>query len=78
MLSFLYRLARAFRQEHGYAPNVVVMNREHYRLLQASLPDTAGYASLTRFIGMDVILSEDCVHPHVAWMPQAQRAGSAG
>lgn len=77
MLSFLYRLSRAFDDEHGYRPNAVVMNAGHYRLLQASLPDAVNYADLTRLLGMEIILSEDCVHPHVAWMPQAQHA-SAG
>lgn len=74
MLSFLYRLVRAYHREHGYSPNVVMMNREHFRLLTQSLPELADYATLVRFLRMEVILSEDCVHPHVAWRPQAQRA----
>jgi hypothetical protein len=77
MLSFLYRLARAYREEHGYRPNVVVMNAAHYRLLQDNLPELANPADLARFLGMDVILSEESVHPHVAWMPQNRRV-SAG
>jgi hypothetical protein len=77
MLSFLYRLVRAFRDEHGYRPNVVVMNTGHYRLLQKSLPELANPAELAQFLAMDVLLSEEAVHPHVAWMPQTQRV-SAG
>jgi len=75
MLSFLYRLIRAFVQEHGYRPNVVVMNRHHYRQLQESLPEMHDFAP---FLGLEVILSDDCVHPHVAWLPQARRASTAG
>jgi hypothetical protein len=77
MLSFLYRLARAYREEHGYRPNIVVMNAAHYRLLLESLPGLAHPADLALFLGMDVILSEESVHPHVAWMPQNRRV-SAG
>jgi hypothetical protein len=74
MLSFLYRLMRSFRQEHGYRPNVVVMNAAHYRLLQENLAAVRDHTELDRLLGMEIILSEDCIHPHVGWMPQAQRA----
>jgi len=75
MLSFLYRLIRAFVEEHGYRPNVVLMNRQHYRQLQENLPEMRDYGP---FLGLEIILSEDCVHPHVAWLPQARRASTAG
>jgi hypothetical protein len=78
MLSFLYRLVRAFREEHGYRPNVVVMNAAHYRLLQDSLPELANPADLAQFLGMDIVLSEEAIHPHVAWMPPTQRAAAGG
>jgi len=74
MLSFFYRLARAFHNEHGYRPNVVVMNSEHYRLLQQSLPELGDPADLEHFLDMDILLSEEAIHPHVAWMPKAKRA----
>ena len=74
MLSFLYRLIRAFHQEHGYSPNVVVMSSQHYQQLMESVPELREYANVRRFLRMEVILSEDCVHPHVAWLRQAQRA----
>ena len=74
MLSFLYRIARSYQQEHGYRPNAVVMSKTHFRLLQASLPEISDYADLSRLLGMDVVLSEDCIHPHVSWMSMARRA----
>jgi hypothetical protein len=76
MLSFLYRLARSYQQEHGYRPNAVVMSKAHFRLLQESLPEIADYTDLARLLGMEVVLSEDCIHPHVAWMPMARRAAA--
>jgi len=78
MLSFLYRLIRAFREEHGYQPNVVVMSAAHYRVLQDSLPELANPADLARFLQMEILLSEEAVHPHVAWMPHTKRASAAG
>jgi len=74
MLSFLYRLMRNFREEHGYQPNVVIMNTQHFRLLQENLANLADYSDIRRLLGMEVILSTECVHPHVGWLPQARRA----
>lgn len=78
MLSFLYRLIRAYRAEHGYSPNVVVMNRRHYQQFLESVPEIRGYASVAEFLRMQVVLSEDCVHPQVAWSVQVERVSHAG
>jgi uncharacterized protein (DUF1697 family) len=78
MLSFLYRIVRAFRQEHGYSPNVVVMSAQHYQRLLENVPEMVDYGSVSRFLRMEIILSEESVHPHVAWMTQAQNKFSAG
>jgi len=78
MLSFLYRLIRAFREEHGYPPNVVVMSAVHYRVLQNSLPELASPVELAHFLQMEILLSEEAVHPHVAWMPQSKRLAASG
>ena len=76
MLSFLYRLVRAFRQEHGYSPNVVVMNAQHYQRLRENVPEMLDYGSVSHFLMMEIILSEESVHPHVGW--QAQKKSSTG
>lgn len=78
MLSFLYRLVRAFHQEHGYSPNVVVMNTRHYQRLLENIPELKEYGSISRFLMMDIILSEASVHPHVAWMTQTENKSSTG
>ena len=57
MLSFLYRLVRAFRQEHGYSPNVVIMNAQHYQRLLENVPEMQNYGSVSRFLMMEVILA---------------------
>ena len=78
MLSFLYRLIRAFHQEHGYSPNTVVMNAQHYQRLLENVPEMQDYGSVSRFLMMDIILSEESIHPHVGWMAQAQNKSTAG
>lgn len=77
MLSFLFRLIRAFRREHGYSPNTVVMSTQHYQRLRAEIPEMRDYDSVSRFLLLEIILSEESVHPHVRWMPQAQKHSSA-
>ena len=78
MLSFLFRLIRAFSREHGYSPNFVVMNAQHYQRLRAEIPEMRDHASVSRFLRLEIILSEESVHPHVRWMPSAQDRSSAG
>jgi hypothetical protein len=78
MLSFLYRLVRAFHREHGYSPNVVVMNAQHYQRLLEDVPEMQDYGSVSRFLMMEIILSEESMHPHVGWMAQVQNKTSAG
>ena len=78
MLSFLYRLVRSFHREHGYSPNVVVMNANHYRRLLENVPEIQEYGSVSRFLMMEIILSEDSIHPHVGWLASAQKKISVG
>jgi hypothetical protein len=36
------------------------------------------YGGVSRFLMMEIILSEESMHPHVGWMAQAQHKSSAG
>lgn len=76
MLSFLYRLMRSFHREHGYPPNVVFMNVVHYGQLRENLADLSEYPDIRLLLGMEIILSEDCVHPHVGWLLPADRVST--
>ncbi len=68
MLSFLFRLVRDFQATHGYQPNTLFISPRHYRSLQQSVPGLAGNPELSRFLAVDIILSETAVHPHMAWL----------
>jgi hypothetical protein len=78
MLSYLYRLATGFQHSHGYRPNLVYLNRLHYRMLQENLAGMTGEDEIARFLGMDVIISPDIRHPDVAWMSHGRRKSVAG
>lgn len=67
MLSFVYQLAHTFEQEHGYRPNLLYLNHRHYHALQADLPEDAEQGTLARRLGMEIVLTDEVVHPHVAW-----------
>lgn len=73
MLSFVYQLARTFEQEHGYPPNLLYLTPRHYSALMAALPEDSARENLRQRLGMEIILTEEVVHPHVAWTRQAQR-----
>jgi len=74
MLSFIYQLARTFELEHGYPPNLLYLNPHHYPALISALPGESKHDSLRQRLGMEIILTDEVVHPHVAWSRLAQRA----
>ena len=69
MLSFLFQLANKFEREHGYRPNVLYLNQGHFNSLKESLAEIKNLDALTRFLGMEIVLSNDCNQPHLAWSP---------
>jgi len=73
MLSFIYQLARTFEQEHGYLPNLLHLNSRHYLALLAALPEESDSESLRQRLGMEIVLTDEVVHPHVAWTRLAIR-----
>jgi hypothetical protein len=68
MLSFLYSLVREFRAEHGYAPNLVYLSAAHYSRLSSEVPQFRSHDQITQFLQMEIVISNDALHPHVAWI----------
>ncbi len=77
MLSFLFRLIRDFHADHGFHPNTLYINDFHYRKLRESISGLTTDTQLARFLSVEILLSEEAVHPHVAWLAPARhrRAG---
>lgn len=69
MLSYLYQMARSFELKHGHRPNLLYLTPAHFRMLQDELAAIPNLSGITRFLGMEIILSENCPHPVIAWSP---------
>jgi len=67
MLSFIYRLVRDFEKEHGLYPNLLYLNPAHLHSLQEQLDSRGQLDQLVQLLGMEVIVTQEAVHPHVAW-----------
>ncbi len=69
MLSFLYHLAHDFERSHGYPANLLYINPQHFDALRQALSEIENLDKLTRFLGMDIVISDEATHPHVVWQP---------
>jgi hypothetical protein len=76
MLSFIYRLVRDFEKEHGLHPNLLYLNPVHLHTLQQQLDSHAQFDELVKMLGMEIVVTQEAVHPHVAWthMPWQREA----
>ena len=77
MLSFLFRLMRAYQREHGFLPNVLYINDFHYQKLRESLPALTTHEEIAAFLQVDVVLSAEAVHPSIAWVKPLHRPFAA-
>jgi hypothetical protein len=78
MLSFLYRLIRSFRGEHGFSPNTLYVNENQYDALRENLPQMA-HEETENFLQLRIALVPGALHPHVAWQdPPRKRATGGG
>lgn len=69
MLAYVLKLAFEFQRAHGYWPNMLYLNTDHYTRWQAEFSEQKAFDEITRRLAMEVIISTDALHPHVAWRP---------
>ncbi len=67
MLSFIYRIARQFELKHGFAPNLIHLNREQFAHLRSELAEIEGLGEMSQVLGMEIVLETDLRHPSVSW-----------
>jgi hypothetical protein len=67
MLSFIYQLAHEYEAEHGFRPNVLYLNRQHFSELQNQLAEIRNLDRMNQLLGMEIVLDSDLTHPHVSW-----------
>ncbi|OGI44493.1 MAG: hypothetical protein A2150_01035 [Candidatus Muproteobacteria bacterium RBG_16_64_11] len=66
MLSFIVSLVSTYENHHGERPNLVYMNEMHYGYLREELPGVRDHDDVTAILGVDIALSDEALHPHVA------------
>lgn len=76
MLSYILGIAFRFEREHGYAPNLVYVNREHLLRLYDDL-GMSEVLELSETLGMVVMVYPGIVHPQVLYLHKP-RIASAG
>jgi len=74
MLGFIYRLVREFELEHGIRPNLLYLNRFHTEALKAAFNQDYSMSQIMNMLGMELIIENDIMHPHVSWTQVAKRA----
>lgn len=65
MLSHIYRIVMQFEQTHGYRPNLLYLNPIHFYHLREQL-DNRNIEQIRLLLGMEIIITNDAIHPHVA------------
>ncbi len=70
MLSFIYNVSQQFEKEHGYSPNTLYMNYAHLECLKQQLDNPNDFDAVTSLLGMELVISQDAVHPSVAWFSE--------
>ncbi len=66
MLSAINRLINRFEQQNGFRPNLLYINTSQLELLQEQLSEH-DIAVLAQLIGMDIVIVENTLKPHVSW-----------
>ena len=70
MLSFIYRVSQQFEREHGYSPNTLYLNYGHLECLKQQLQNPTDFCAVTELLGMELIVSQEAIHPSVAWLSE--------
>lgn len=78
MLSFIYRIAAEFKQQHGVPPNLLYLNPRHLQRLLDEFEAENDFEFITRFLGMDILVFPGHPHPQVAWKDHATAIPGSG
>ena len=67
MLSFILGLATNFEREHGFSPNLLYLNKEHFTRLREELGFPPDVKVMTQMLSMEIVIYFEARHPHVAY-----------
>ena len=71
MLSFIYNLVSNFESSHGLRPNLLYLNPLHLQYLTDGFAEDYDLFRIMDLLQMEIIVEDEAVHPHVAWMRNA-------
>lgn len=78
MLSLIYRLAQDFETQHGYRPTLLYLNHQQYRALQQQLNSQQSLDTLSALLGLDIIITQQVIDPHLAAIKLRQPSTATG
>lgn len=68
MLSYICNVTQKFEKDHGYSPNTLCMNYAHLECLKQQLENPNDFIAITELLGMELVISQDVIHPSVGWL----------
>ena len=77
MLSYIYRIACHFEHSHGIRPNLLYLNQIHLHHLKEQLEEIESLDEMAKLLGMEIIVTSEAIHPHVAAANLQQRPAMA-
>ena len=66
MLSYIYQIAYQFEHSHELRPNTLYLNPDHFTHLRSEFSDPDDIDAISTYLGMQIIICHDALHPHVA------------
>jgi len=67
MLSFIYDLVNTYTATHGIRPNLLYLSQLHLQHLTEQFSESYDLIQIMDFLGMEIIIDNEAIHPHVAW-----------
>jgi hypothetical protein len=67
MISYIYRIAKAFEDLHGYPPNMLYLSNGQLNMLKLELGNPANVQQVIQQLGMYLIVSQSATHPSVSY-----------
>lgn len=73
MLSYINQQASNFEEDHGLQPNLLYLSKEHVKHLINNFSDQYDLNAIMDFLQMELVISNEIIHPHVGWTRFAQK-----
>jgi len=72
MLAYIFRLIRDFEKEHEVNPNLLYLNKFHYKHLEQAFSEAYSLQNIIDTLQVEIIVDQCIIHPRVSWSHSAQ------